>query len=337
MPIIRFIYQVVLFLLPILLLVAGYFVIDPFRVVREYDSYYTSGQVEGVALTAGHVSAMMYKQNHKSYNYDSFILGSSRSVFYEVNDWKKHIGADASCFHFDASGESLYGIWRKLKYINESGNKIRNVLMVLDYYTLRQLEPADEHVYIIHPMLEENGNYFKYHTMFFKAFFDDEFLSAYIDYRLYGVIRPVNGKDYLSNERYKYDSPTNERRVDSVENKIAIGEYYNRELKAWFDGMQYPDLVYEAAIGEKHREMLCDIKKIFDNHNTCFKIVISPLYNQIKLAPNDINSLKGVFGDSCIYDFSGVNKFTCDYQNYYEPSHYRPHVAREIMTMIYNK
>lgn len=337
MLIIRFIHRVVLFLSPILLLVSGYFVMDPFRVIREYDSYYTSGQVEGVALTAGHVSAMMYNHNHKSYNYDSFILGSSRSVFYEVNDWKKHIGADASCFHFDASGESLYGIWRKLKYINESGNKISNVLMVLDYYTLRQLKSADEHVYIIHPMLEENGNYFKYHTTFFKAFFDDEFLSAYIDYRLHGVIRPINGKDYLSNERYKYDLPTNERRVDSIENKIAIGEYYDSDLKAWFDGMQYPDSVYDSAIGEKHLEMLCDIKRIFDKHNTCYKIVISPLYNQIKLAPNDINTLKSVFGDNSVYDFSGVNKFTCDYQNYYEPSHYRPHVAREIMTMIYNK
>ena len=64
--------------------------------------------------------------------------------------------------------------------------------------------------------------------------------------------------------------------------------------------------------------------------------MISPLYNKMKLHNEDLEYLKKVFGETNVFDFSGINKFTNDYRNYYESSHYRPHVAREILKIVYN-
>ena len=63
--------------------------------------------------------------------------------------------------------------------------------------------------------------------------------------------------------------------------------------------------------------------------------MISPLYDQVKFNPEDLSVLQEVFGHNQVFDFSGVNEFTTSKYNYYETSHYRPHVANEIMKKVY--
>ena len=79
------------------------------------------------------------------------------------------------------------------------------------------------------------------------------------------------------------------------------------------------------------------IRELFDKHHTNYRIVVSPLYDQIKLNPKDYKILCEIFGSQYVYDFSGVNNWTEDYHNYYEPSHYLPSVASEIMKQIYSE
>lgn len=333
----RFIYKTIIFLTPVFLLLLTYVWLDVFKVVRDYDSYYTSGSVVGPDLNTGHVAVMTYKQKHKQCSYDAFVFGNSRSECFQVADWKKYIGDEANCFHFDASHESLYGIWRKMHYIDESGNTIKNVLLVLDHDVLSQLQSAEEHIYIIDPEVEKCGNYFKYHLTFLKVFFDSDFLGAYLNYRLTGEIQYQEEKKMLNEKIYIYDNITNERFEAGVEGNISQGKYYTPELMCVFENAQYPDSIYPKQLESQHIEMLNEIKMIFDRHNTDYRVIITPIYNQVKLNSHDVNILKQIFTPDKVYDFSGVNKFTADYHNYYERSHYRPHVAREILSQVYEK
>ena len=77
------------------------------------------------------------------------------------------------------------------------------------------------------------------------------------------------------------------------------------------------------------------MRDILVKNHTNFKIVISPLYDQRKLNPQDLSRLNEIFGPGHIYDFSGKNSFTGDYHNYYETSHYRLPVTDSIISMIY--
>ena len=46
---------------------------------------------------------------------------------------------------------------------------------------------------------------------------------------------------------------------------------------------------------------------------------------------------KAEIGAENVFDFSGVSEFTSDYRNYYDDSHYRPNVTREVLNVAYGK
>jgi len=87
------------------------------------------------------------------------------------------------------------------------------------------------------------------------------------------------------------------------------------------------------ADGQKH--VLIDLRDLLLSHKTDYRIVISPLYDQIKLNPDDLQFLNETFGEEKVYDFSGVNEYTNNVSNYYEYSHYRPQLCRQILKIIY--
>lgn len=94
----------------------------------------------------------------------------------------------------------------------------------------------------------------------------------------------------------------------------------------------------EAVItGEDQHLMLLKISNIFSKHKTNVKIVVSPLYDEIKLNPKDLDILSFYFGEKNIYDFSGPSHFSSNIGNYYENSHYRTTVGREILNAIYEE
>ena len=75
-----FIRRILLFMLPLLPVVATYMYFDPFKVLRSYDVYYVEG--DGGYLNKNYVSTMNYINKRDKYHYDSFIFGNSRSMFY---------------------------------------------------------------------------------------------------------------------------------------------------------------------------------------------------------------------------------------------------------------
>ena len=75
--------------------------------------------------------------------------------------------------------------------------------------------------------------------------------------------------------------------------------------------------------------------EVFQTHHTNCKIIISPEYKQIRLNPADVEQLKEIFGAENVYDFSGINKYTNNIRNYYEGSHYRPCLGRQLLDSVY--
>ena len=78
-----------------------------------------------------------------------------------------------------------------------------------------------------------------------------------------------------------------------------------------------------------------NIKRILDEDHTNYRILINPLYDQMKLDTNDMKVIVRVFGKENVFDFSGVNDITDDRRNFYEISHYRPQVAARMLDTAY--
>ena len=94
-------------------------------------------------------------------------------------------------------------------------------------------------------------------------------------------------------------------------------------------------VIGDPVILDKQKDILSSIKDILLSHDTDYRVIISPLYDQVKLNPLDSMFLTNLFSPQRFYDFSGINEFTADSLNYYENSHYRPSLCKELLRIIY--
>jgi len=317
-----------------LMLIGSYFILDPFKVIYQYDRFVENNAKSYIVLNQDYVSTKTFETKYKSKKYNSFIFGNSRSIFYQISDWKLYIGQNSNCFHFDASDESLYALHKKIIYINGKKVNIDNVLLILDNNILNQEKPRNGPLFEISPQLVNNDNFTSFHLTYFKAFCTPSFLFPATYFIITNKVPPFM-KSALDARPRSYDPITNELQFDEYERMINEGKYYTKERAIVFYERDTIQEYTPPSIKSPQVLMLKDIYDIFKKNNTNYKIIISPLYDQVKLNPNDLKFLEDLFGKKNVFDFSGINKFTSDYKNYYETSHYRPHVARELLKIVY--
>ncbi len=326
---IRILRKIALLSFPVLLIGAIYLIEDPFKVLYSYSVYYESGKPSYIPINRDWVSTKMFLLNYPIYKYNSIIFGNSRSIFYEVEDWKKYISSN-ECFHFDASGESIYGIYKKVLFLNSNEIKIKNAIIVLDYETLNVVTNSGGRIFLKHPAVSKDG-YLMFQIESLKAFFSSDFLKGYLLFKLYGV---VSGS--LDSRPFNYSSVSNEIRFSYYEDMIhrnMTSYYYPR--KEMFKRKDTVQQYFPEVIKKQQKEMLEFIGNKLRNDGAVYKIIISPLYDQVGLNHMDLMALHSIFGKSNVFDFSGKNNITSDMHNYYDGSHYRPHVARLIMEKVY--
>jgi hypothetical protein len=335
-----FVLKGILFLTPVWLLVGFYFIDDPFRVIWSYNNYYPADN-NYIGLNRDFVSTEIFKAGFASANYDSFIFGSSRSMFYQADDWKEHVGQDASVFHFDSSGESLFGINAKIKLVAKRSRRITNALLIIDHDLLAKNDPEESasegYLFVKHPDMSGSSRLL-FHLQFIEAFFNRDFLTAYLDFRVTNKYKPYMKSVILNKQSFTYDPVSNEVRFEEIEQEIKndFQGYYKRMADQF---PQRTDMTpYDSALkSETAKIMLSEIDSILTADNTNVKIIISPLYNQKNMSPQDIVILKEYFGTTNVFDFSGKSSITEWKGNYYDQVHYRPHVSKLLLDRIYKQ
>ena len=328
----KFITYMSCFSIPLFVLLAIYIATDVFKVIYHYDPYYENLYHIGVNRAYG--SAMTFLNQNPKYHYNSFIFGSSRSLYYEIDTWKKYLPKGSSCMHFDEFGGSIGGVRDMVVFLDKHGAQVRNALLVVDHELLSRLEQQG-YLFATPPLLGGYSNFISFHAQHFMAFLNPKFLVALADYNLFGTFRPYM-KTFIKDSQSTYLPAYNEYQETQPEKAIRAGTYYDAEHLKAFEGVQKPGTFSSEITDDEIIGCLNDIKGVFDKQHTSYKVVISPLYDQVKLNPATFNKLCAIFGKDHVYDFSGVNKWNRDYHNYYEASHYRPSVAAEIMSIIYS-
>lgn len=320
--------RVLILSLPFIAIIVSYIILDPFRVLRHYTSF--SDRMAAIP-NRDYVSTQMYLNTYQQRQYNSFILGNSRTMAFRVNDWKQYIG-NSSVFHYDASGESLYGVWKKLQFLEQHQSKIDNVLIICDHELLKVTKDYESHILRKDPRV--TGDFpVAFQLSFFKAYLSNHFYWQYLKYLRTHEFTPemVN---MLESRNVYFDPLTNDLTLPDLDQSIAkdsLGFYTNNtQLSTRKPG------VAEAVISGPQQQQLVAISNIFKRNRTKFQIVISPLYYQKQLNPADLSLLQRIFGKEHVHDFSGVNEFTVSRGNYYEDSHYRPFIGRRIMQRIYS-
>lgn len=316
--------------LPFLILLSSYIYFDPFKVIRDYDDY----SFPFVIPNRDYVSTSVFIKNYKREQYDSFILGSSRTLAFKPSSWKNYLDEKSKPFMFDASKESIYGIYTKLRFLDTRKIPIKNALILFCRdVTFKEVKNHSGHLFIKHPDVS-NESKFKFHLEFFKAYLDVKFLFNFYAYKISGDYKSYM-IGYIEKRKITFDKITNEINILDQEKEINESpEKYYQSRKDIFYKRTIEITDNENQIKAEQLFFLNQIKVILEKNKTNYKIVLSPLYEQKKFSKKDIKLLKNMFGEK-IYDFSGKNFLTDDKHNYYETSHFRPKVGNLILEKIY--
>jgi len=334
----RFIVRSLLFAHPILVAVGIYIWLDPFKVIHHYDSYFTSGGINPIMLNKDFVSTRNWLNHYPRYQYDSYIFGSSRSMFYQMAVWSRCIDAPLShCYHFDASGETLFGIAKKLDFLQKNKVRIHNALVIMDAHLLKEAGNSSGHLFMKDPLISGEGG-LDFQLTCLREFLTANFLQAYIDYKVTGKVKEYMKKEYLMNDiAATYDNITNEIQEKERDELIRTHpEKYYTPIERMFYPRSSNERQAPPVIASEQIILLRQIASVLSAQGSSYKIVISPLYEQVRLNPADLTLLQDLFGTGNVYDFSGINSFTASKYNYYEPEHYLPSVATAIMDSIYH-
>lgn len=317
-------------LIPFTALAAGYLYFDPFKVLRPYSNYSYSF----VIPNRDYISTEMFLQNEPKQHYNSFVFGSSRTLAFRPSHWTKYLPAGAKPFMLDASAESVYGIDTKLKLLDSMNVPIDNALIVICRdMSFKHDANHEGHLFIKHPATS-GENKLDFQLEFFKAHLNPKFLTCFYSYVSTMKFKPFM-QGYIENRRITYDSITNEINIVDQEEEVTLHpeEYYQKRAKVFYPriGERVDSL---PRINKKQQAMLQEIHDILEKKHSNYKVVLSPIYEQMKFNAADMEILNRIFS-SHIYDFTGMNAFTAKKTNYYENTHFRPSVGDSILANIY--
>jgi hypothetical protein len=299
-----------------------YIIIDPWKVIWNYDNY------TDIKVNAGYRSYKLLTQQD-SIPYNSFIVGSSRSQQYPIQEWECLLAdSDAVGFHFDQSGDCAYGALERLENLYTRVSEVRHVLLIIDHDFLNGITPPTGAQFCTPWQMTKENDFFKFQLTCYQFLFSKNGLELLLDFGEVKTLLP-----------YYFDERNEPHLVGKEWALMCDPEYYYSHLILQDVYKLYPrdtvEQIGETIITSKCIELLSRMQNLFETNHTEYKVVVSPLFDQIKLNPLDKNILDSIFGDENVFDYSGINIFTKDTTNYYENSHYRPKLAKSIMRDVY--
>jgi hypothetical protein len=329
--VIRFLSRALVMSTPMLGLLASYVALDPFRVLHHRTNCYDPPTA--VVLDRDWASTEAFVGGLSRERYDTIVFGNSRTVAYRAEDLESVLGRDIRPFHFDAADESLYGVHAKARFIHERGVPLRHALIVLDAGLLSRTTNDHDLLRAKHPLLS-GESWVSFQLVFLRGYFSDSFAPVYLHYRLIGHTLPYMGGK-LDLRGVEVSMPANEMRLTTLDDEIARdgAHAYATRHAAVFPPRS--PRTREPVVDETADRMLRETADWLHASGARVEVVVSPLYDQVRLADADRGALEAAFGAHDVHDFSGVNELTSDVSNYYESSHYRPPIGAEILRRIY--
>jgi hypothetical protein len=322
--------NILIILLPVIVMLTVYLIYDPFEVVYPSKVHSVDPRIN---CNWDYNETETLIRNYDERHYDSFIFGSSRSNAFHVRDWQQYIGSTRT-LHYSAAAETLYGIYMKLKFMDVNKMPIRNCLMMVDTSLLPMTRNSSGMLFIKHPILT-GESLVDFHLTFIRAFMDPSFFLGYLSYKLTGTVPKVFSSKFVDDQRtdpVTCDKGRGDREKELAENSER---YYERMKGIFYQRDETKKNFSPPVLKKEQLQYLNDIRKIFAKHGTNYQIVINPNYDQKYLDRGDLARLQEIFGADNVHDYSGINDITRDFHNYYETSHFRPHVAQRIMAEIY--
>lgn len=323
-------------LVPLLPVIVAYLVLDPFKVLRAHSDYYS----DGIGKNKGVVTLRTFDEGNPVWHYDSFIIGSSVSCHYPVEEWKKYLPEGAVPFHLDSSNQTIHCTRLYVEYLDTHAYAIRDVLWVLSPFILELRQEEQPQGCAIPPALlpsDVDKALFQYD--YFRIFATEGFLKAYLPWLLTGrKTDDVSGRMRVFElQPVVYDPQTNEERLPEWDAAIASDrEAFYAEHTILTPPSDAPYRMAPESLSDADKEDLRAIASILKRHNARLKIIMAPELSLTVPNRADTEFFSALFGDNYV---DLTREFRSELQepaNFYDNTHYRPVLAAKFMRRAYN-
>lgn len=294
-------------ILPLLLIGGINLFIDPFNIFSHKNSLNKLQRNFNERLQKS-----LFLYYNSPLDYDAVLLGSSRSTYYNQNDFSK-----SKLYNFSFSGAQISEYKQYLDFfIKVNKKELKTIILGLDFYTYRITSEIEN---------------IKFPTESKLSFFlNNYFLLSTLEHSLTNVSRSYFNK--TGHRSYN--------RENIVETKEI--SYESSEKRAISRSKDY---YKDFLVDNNYKKTLLELKKSFNNSD--FIIFIPPLskpfleriYSNRELFLIYLDWLRiltEVFEN--IYLFSYIdNKWSIDYKKYtIDGDHYYPNVGKEVFNQIIN-
>ena len=325
----KFIINILLIIgIPFVIIFALYWITDPFKINNPFSLENFS------TVNREYISIELFLLQNPKYNYNSFIFGSSRASGINTYTWKYLLENNTnqkdtvSQYLFQAWSETLTGINQKIEFLDRNNIPINNALVLVDIdiigTTFHNDQEPQETLKIKHYALSGQSKML-YQKAFIKAYMGS---PSQIAVSIKQLIKPK--------PMYEFDTVSNEWTVDNIYNFMQVPTRDSTLNKDDFGDRPAEEQFSEQKITTEYFNMLKNIKNIFDKHQTNYKIIVTPTYNQIHINKEDLKILEHLFGADNVFNFSGKNYITEDKYNFMDINHFDVIVGWWLLHEIYD-
>lgn len=317
----RFIIRTSIFIgVPLLFVLVIYILADPFKTNFAFDLSNVN------TVNREYLSTELYLKNEKTLKYDSFIFGSSRGCGINTYKWKSHLPKASKQFLFQAWGETITGIFQKIVFLDKRNVNINNAIILIDIPTsFSKIQEPTTAIELKHYELSGRSKLHFHTTLFVEFLKPSEIVKSFKEL----FEKPENkvnfdtiSNDWNKSSRYNWSEMPDQ---DSTLNKMRFGKRPKTEKQS------------RKLIHSEFEALLNQIAQIFEEHNTKFKIIITPAYSQLAINKDDLALLQRIFSKKNVFDYSGQNLLTEDKYNFSDINHFDEIVGWKMLEEIYGK
>lgn len=312
----------IMFILTVILLVTGIaglnILVDPFgafgdRVMKWYEYDFTKNP---------RVAKIAYMDQHKD-EYDSFIVGSSSTSSFPVEQLDKYM--NAKFYNLFMYGADMYDVKQTTQYI-VNNYKVKNLVLNLGFINaMRYKVESDPYTGSLHYKTEQSSQF-----DFYKRY-----LFANPSYAV-EKLRAYKNDTYLQNKYKVFEVTTGayDKSVRDIENIQDTEEYLDK----------YP--VFKNYPKDRHKlasidELIADvalIKELCEKNNINLLVLFPPMYNEYvqNFSPEELEEVYTRLAEiTDFWDFS-TNSLTSDYRFFYDSTHFRNAMGKMALAKIFD-
>lgn len=322
-----------LLFVPLLLLLAVYFLTDPYKTLKPFSLTYFD------TTNRDYLSSELFVKNYPEHQYNSYVFGSSRGCGINTYQWLTYLPEGSSQFLFQAWGETITGIDQKITYIEEHHYPLDHVLILVDIpKTFSHPQLPHIAMAIKDPRFSHQPEWSFQATLFYDFIQKPSEWKKAVRNRVKSI-HPAVTFDPVSNDWDKENKdldlsvpPKKEclRNMSRKAQEVFMRDYIDNPYAA------IPESV--SVIDDSMLEIMDHIKGVFDRNRADYKIVVTPGYGYQypEITDEDLLALQTVFGEENVFDFSRRKEITLDYENFADPNHFGLNVGWQMLEEIYH-